>query len=81
MNLHFLVIESVHFHQLRKDFGSKRRGFDSLKVEVVLGEQHWQTSIFADTSAEVYLLPVKAQVRKKEGLELGDLLKFQIKIL
>lgn len=50
------------------DAGPRRTGFGSLRVEVTLGSSTWQTSIFPSAPLKAYLLPVKAQVRKKEGL-------------
>jgi hypothetical protein len=49
-------------------FGDKKRGWGSLPVEVTVGTTTWKTSIFPDTKANAYLLPIKADVRKKEGI-------------
>ena len=46
-------------------------GFGSVRVEVTLGASTWRTSVFPD-KARGYVMPVKSQVRRKEGLELGD---------
>ena len=46
-------------------------GFGSVRVEVTLGASTWRTSVFPD-KARGYVMPVKLQVRRKEGLELGD---------
>lgn len=50
------------------DAGPRRTGFGSLRVEVTLGSSTWQTSIFPSAPRKTYLLPVKAEVRKQEGL-------------
>lgn len=47
--------------------GKRRLGFGSIKVRVTIGETSFDTSIFP-TKDGPYLLPVKASVRKKEGL-------------
>ena len=46
-------------------------GFGSVRVEVSLGSSTWRTSVFPD-KARTYVLPVKAAVRRREGLEVGD---------
>lgn len=50
------------------DAGPRRMGFGSLRVEVTVGGSTWQTSIFPSTPLKTYLLPVKANIRKREGL-------------
>jgi hypothetical protein len=40
----------------------------SLPVEVTIGTTTWKTSIFPDTKTKAYVLPIKAEVRKKEGI-------------
>lgn len=50
------------------DAGPRRTGFGSLRVEVTLGSSTWQTSIFPSAPLKTYVLPVKADVRKREGL-------------
>lgn len=50
----------------------RRRGFGSAKVEAVIGDTIWRTSIFPHRQSGGWLLPVKAAVRKAEGLSEGD---------
>ncbi len=57
--------------------GKMRRGFGAVKVEVELGGSKWRTSIFP-TKEGPYLLPVKASIRKKEGLRDGCMLQFTL---
>jgi hypothetical protein len=49
-------------------------GFGSVRVEVSVGDQTWRTSVFPERSGS-YVLPVKAAVRRAEGLEPGDRVK------
>jgi hypothetical protein len=53
------------------DAGPHRNGFGSLRVQATIGQTTWATSIFPSAAADAYLLPVKAQVRKQEGLQVG----------
>jgi hypothetical protein len=41
-------------------------------VRAVIGGSEWRTSIFPDGARGCYVMPVKAKVRKAEGLGEGD---------
>lgn len=58
----------------------KAKGWGSIPVTVTLGKSTWKTSIFPDKKAGTYLLPLKAAVRKKEGVGAGDKVRFEIEI-
>lgn len=49
-----------------------KRGFGSVRVRVKIGRTFWDTSVFPDSKSGTYLLPVKASVRRAEGIEDGD---------
>lgn len=49
-----------------------RRGFGSAKVRATIGDTSWSTSVFPHKESGGWLLPVKAAVRKAEGLADGD---------
>jgi hypothetical protein len=49
-----------------------RRGFGSARVEAVIGDTRWKTSVFPHKESGGWLLPVKAAVRKAEGLAEGE---------
>ncbi len=65
-----------YFVSLPKDLSEKlstmyemqKRGFGSLPVMVAIGKTTWKTSIFPDKKSGQYMLPLKAEVRKKEGI-------------
>lgn len=48
------------------------RGFGSLKVKARIGATEFATSVFPSKSDGGWLLPVKAAVRKAEGIGEGD---------
>jgi hypothetical protein len=48
----------------------RKRGFRSLKVQAQIGETIWQTSCFPSDDGG-WLLPIKAPVRKAEGIVEG----------
>lgn len=75
---HFLTIEgeaaeAIHALALmRRLENGRRRGWGAIKVRATIGDTCWDTSIFPYKSSGGWLLPVKAAVRKAEGLAAGD---------
>jgi hypothetical protein len=65
-------IDRIHKHE--------KRGWGSLPVIVQLGESTWKTSIFPDKKTNTYILPLKADIRKKEKINEGDEREFTIQI-
>lgn len=47
-------------------------GFGSVRVDVTIGETRWKTSLFPDSKAGSYVLPIKREVRRREHLDAGD---------
>jgi hypothetical protein len=56
-------------------------GFGSLKVEARIGSVTWRSSIFPDSKSGVFELPLKAEVRKKNGLVVGSVATCEIELL
>ena len=83
---HFLTIEGqaaddIHATALmRRMEGGPKRGWGSLKVRATIGDTRWNTSIFPDKQRG-WLLPVKAAVRKAEGLVVGDDVTVRVDLL
>lgn len=61
--------------------GTRARGFGSVRVEVTLGGSVWRTSLFPDSGAGTYVLPVKKAVRRAECLEPGSTAHVRIELL
>ena len=78
---HFVTLTKKIGQEIKELYGKSARGFGSLPVEVNVGLTIWKTSIFPDKRVGSYILPLKAMVRKKEDVEVGELLTFTIKIL
>ena len=49
-----------------------------MKAAVIIKNVDWSTSIWFDTKAQSYILPVKAEVRKKLALKEDDVLTVSI---
>ena len=56
-------------------------GFGSIRVTVTMGGSTWRTSIFPDSKAGVYVLPVKKAVRAAEHVEVGDRVEVTVETL
>ncbi len=77
---HFMSVPKKEGENIKKRFGKKQRSWGSLPVVATLGKTTWKTSIFPDKQSGSYLLPLKALVRKKEGVFSGDKVSFSIEV-
>lgn len=68
---HFVTVPKKQSREITWRFGAMGRGWGSLPVLVTVGNTSWKTSIFPDKKAGAYLLPLKAEVRKKENITAG----------
>jgi hypothetical protein len=78
---YFITLPKKQSKEIEQLYGALlKRGWRSVPVEVRVGETSWKTSIFPDKIAGAYLLPVKAEVRKKEGIEPNKTLSYMLEI-
>lgn len=78
---HFVSLPVDLADLVKESFGHNARGFKSLRVEVKISEEIWRTSIFPDSKRGTYLLPIKKDMRKRLGVEVGSRVKIEITIL
>jgi len=76
----FLTIPEEQSGEFRAEAFGAPRGFGSVRVEATIGNITWRTSVFPLNSGG-YLLPVKADVRKRAMLAAGDELTVELRIL
>lgn len=76
----FLVLPVAAGKEIKETNGKSAKGWGSLPVSVSIGHTTWQTSIFPDKKAGTYLLPLKAQIRKKEDIADDDVVSFTLTI-
>ena len=74
---HFVTIDGAAGEELSGTAIMRRmegnaRGFGSLKVTATIGATTFKTSVFPSKEQGGWLLPIKARVRKAEGLGEGD---------
>lgn len=77
---HFITLPKKQSGEITKRFGLLKRGWGSLPVVVTMGDTSWRTSIFPDKKQGAYLLPLKAEVRKKEKIKAGDMVLFSLEV-
>lgn len=75
---HFLSVPEKTSMTIKKQFGTYAKGWGSLPVDVTIGKTSWKTSLFPDTKRKAYLLPLKAAVRKREDMDVNDLVEVTI---
>jgi hypothetical protein len=60
--------------------GATGRGWGSVPVVATIGGTTWKTSIFPDKKAGSFVLPLKAEVRKAEGIEEGQAVELRLDV-
>ncbi|WP_225007225.1 MULTISPECIES: DUF1905 domain-containing protein [Novosphingobium] len=63
---------------MRRLESGRRAGWGSVKVEVTVGDSTWATSAFPSKDTG-WIVPVKAAVRKAEGLTEGESCQLDIR--
>ena len=69
---HFLTVPPEQAAEIRFDSIGMRAGFGSVRVEAAIGDVTWTTSLFPDSRTGGYILPLKAEVRRRAGIAAGD---------
>jgi hypothetical protein len=80
-NWHFVTLPTETSLRIRERFSAESRGWGSLPVHVTIGQTSWKTSLFPDKKADAYLLPLKADVRRREDLHVGQEISLTVEIL
>lgn len=76
----FITIPESTSKKINQMYEGMKKGWGSLPVRVRIGQTTWETSIFPDKKTSTYLLPLKAQVRKKENINVGSVVSVNIEI-
>jgi hypothetical protein len=77
---HFVTLPAELADEIRARHGHGHRAFGSLRVRASIGASTWSTSLFTDTRSASYLLPIKAEVRRRERLEAGDVASVRLDV-
>lgn len=58
--------------KIRKLYQEDEEGWGRLKAQIKINKTSWNTSIWFDTKMDTYLIPIKADIRRKEGIADGS---------
>lgn len=67
---YFVTVPAAQSRDLKAISGFVTYGWGVIPVHVRIGDTEWETSLFPKDG--LYLVPIKASVRKAENLEEGD---------
>ena len=77
---HFMTVPDEQSGEIRAHAFAGPRGFGSVRVEARIDDVAWRTSVFPQKSGG-YLLPVKADVRRRAGIAAGDQVTVELELL
>lgn len=77
---YFVTVPEEQSVEIRAHAFGTPRGFGSVRVEATIGDVTWQTSVFPLNSGG-YILPIKADVRRRAKLSVGDELAVVLKLI
>lgn len=65
-------------NEIREKLKCQEEGWGRLKAIAKIGNSEWNTAIWFDTKHITYLIPIKAEIRRKEKIELNQMLEISI---
>ena len=77
---HFITVPVEQSDEIRAHCLASMRGFKSARVEARIADVTWRTSVFPQKSGG-YILPVKADVRRRAGIAAGDEVTVTLELL
>lgn len=77
---HFVTLPPKMAEEIETIFKGIQKSFGSIRVEAAIGKNSWNTSIFKDTKSNSYVLPLKAEIRKKAKIKAGDIVSVKIEM-
>lgn len=77
---YFLTVPDEISGEIKAHGFESPRGFGSVRVEARIGDIAWRTSVFPLNSGG-YVLPIKAEIRKRARIGAGDEVSASLKLL
>lgn len=65
---YFISIPQEYSEEIRTNLQWQEEGWGRMKADAIINDFSWNTSIWFDSKLKLYILPVKAEVRKKLAL-------------
>lgn len=75
---YFISLPENISKEIRGTLKKEEEGWGRLKVLAEIGKSQWKTAIWFDTKINTYLLPLKADIRKKENINAGKVVDVKI---
>ncbi len=71
----FISMPEEMASEIRGQLKWQEEGWGRMKARAKIGSSEWETAIWFDTKHKTYILPLKAEVRKREKIEVGKAVK------
>jgi len=68
---YFISLPKKLAKEIRNALKSEEEGWGRLKASAKIGNSEWRTAIWFDIKMNTYLLPLKAEIRKMENVEIN----------
>lgn len=69
---YFVSLPQATALEIRQQLQWQEEGWGRLKATAGIGGSQWETAIWFDTRQQTYLLPLKAEIRRKEKIDKED---------
>lgn len=69
---YFVAMPQVLSKEIRKNLHWQEEGWGRMKAKAKILDLEWETAIWYDSKIKTYVLPLKAEIRKKANLEIGQ---------
>ena len=77
---HYLVIKGQTAVEIRYAALGRTGGFGSIKVRATIGKTEWQTSLLPHRDSGGFIILLKAEVRRREGIAAGKRVTINLSI-
>lgn len=75
---YFVSLPKAMANEIRESLKCFEEGWGRLKATAQIGNSGWKTAIWFDTKHQTYLLPIKAEIRKREKIAADDEVKLTL---
>ncbi len=77
---YFVSLPEHLSQEIRENLKWQEEGWGRMKASACIGNSVWETAIWFDRKRNTYLLPLKAEIREKQGLKTGDQIDLKLRI-
>lgn len=72
MGWYVVFLPATLAKEIRGSLKCLEEGWGRMKVTAKIGNSEWETAIWFDTKHDTYMFPLKAEIRKKEKIDIGE---------